>query len=125
MIKFPDKEFMDNLYDHFYPEMCDEMFKTYNAEILRINAPQMPEFDVKYVRGLDYKYACKYGNMWFLSTMKPKSYDMIRKEWSFDHESDEVFANIDQILWLEHINNGKPPENSLICLADYRKEKQK
>lgn len=99
--------------------VISDILDQYNAEILRINEPQMPEFDESW------KYATfDEHDGWWMWTVKPEYTDHIG--W---YTSDEQFHNqpdfaltSKEILWLEHVNNGKSPENSLICLADYRKE---
>lgn len=116
MIKFPDKEFMDNLYDHFYPEMCNEMFKTYNAEILRLNEPAKPEFDewAKYCAKDDD------GN-WYVYELRPEYSARIVGQWGLsDMNSDYTIADGNQAKWLEYCNGNRPASESLIFLEDYK-----
>lgn len=128
MIKLPSDEFkkemikksMTNYHDLGELMVISDILDQYNAEILRINEPAKPEFPewVKYI-------TFDKNDGWWLWTVKPE-YTHIgwyTDDRHFEYQPDFTLTS-KEILWLEYINNGRPPEQSLICLADYRKDVQ-
>lgn len=119
MIKLPTDEFKSQLYWEYAETSLNfgDMLEKYNAEILRINEPQMPEFPewVKYI-------TFDKNDGWWPWMSKPDY--IYRIGWYTSDEDFELQPDFaltsKEILWLEHVNGNRPPSESLICLEEYK-----
>lgn len=110
-IKFPDFESWYEIFAN--TDLPCELYEKYNAEIIRLNTPIKPEFPEYF------KYCTKdKSNMWYIWSVEPEYSKSI---WcnKIPKSEYEMISDFDIIIWLEHVNAGRPPENSLIKLEEY------